>query len=171
MTGGYYYNVGNTLAAFLIEILTLYKGCSDQGRYWQMYSGGSRVYIPKAKKKFVHFKKEYKYDRKFKPAWRDKRALSYRKGFSGLPLIDAINRVIKGCRLYLCNSDAVDSNDKYCIKKYKQYCKKAGKDYHNGLENGRPYDDDDEYYDCINAEYQYSLEVLSYIIGYVNEEE
>lgn len=85
--------------------------------------------------------------------------------------LNEFNDALKLIEKELVSTDAVDSNDNYRIKKYKQYCKKAGKDHHKGLENGRPYDDDDEYYDCINAEYQYSLEVLSYIIGYVNEEE
>lgn len=51
MPVGYYYNVSYTVSAFLIEILTLYKEQSDEGNFWKMYSDGSRVYIPEAKKK------------------------------------------------------------------------------------------------------------------------
>lgn len=168
---GYFYHVDWTLAAFLIELLSLYKENSQPAIFGSMYPREVEVYIPKAKKRYVHFRKEYKYDKKFSATGRQKRTIEYRKGFSGVSLYEAVCRVIKACRLYLCNNADCTADNKYCMKKYRQYCKRTRKNVPDEADVSLSMIASDmDYADCIEDEFRYGLKVLSYIIVYLYEE-
>lgn len=184
MPGAYLWNFDITFAAMLIEILTMYASrrnnnttdnlaaipqagdglphfAKEHGRdaermaaqeaYWQAgtweadsdaYAGDGLNSVPDQ-----YFRNDVAWRR-----WhRDGQTLVI------VPLGEAIRRVIKGCRLYLCNSGY--NADSYCHRQYLAYCEATG----------TTPDPNEELYgfgayaNALTEEYQYGLQVFAAI--------
>lgn len=161
---GFYWSLDYTFAAFLIENLSKFMDSSFTCFYSENF------YIPKPRKEYVHFHKEYEHDKEKYLTNEDKERLHYNPDFIFVSLGDAIDRIIKGCRLYLCGSDCMNGKQKYRLKKYRQYCKAVGKDDHKEYNDDEVSEICDEgYLRCLREEYQYGLEILKCIIPYLRE--
>lgn len=144
----------STLAGMLIEILTMYidNTCNDLS---------FPILVPRARGKDVHFHKEYLHDKDYCYIPDE----YHTADFVFVSMKEALRRVIKGCRLYLCTSTCMTGKPEYQLKKYRQFCKAAGKDDYKTVGRGKEqFIFDADYDECLIREYQYSLMVLSYTI-------